>query len=143
MSQDLVEAEINIIALTKKLDDTLNAQAITFAVLEKANEEKKALQLSSQAKISTLRTNFEASTMSRSDAEGAYVNLLAEKKMLKEKFAGVDVEFTTNFHNTEAYANFSAFFASGGQQEVITVLCNDFSDLDIAFLEDKIFYRAG
>ncbi|KAL2502635.1 hypothetical protein Fot_36483 [Forsythia ovata] len=90
-----------------------------------------------QSEISLLQADVEASTKVRLDAKGAYVNLLAEKKMLEEKLAGAEAEFTANFHNTEAYASFLAFFASVGKQEVITALRNDFPTLDIAFLEAK------
>ncbi|KAL2470992.1 hypothetical protein Adt_39128 [Abeliophyllum distichum] len=84
-----------------------------------------------------LKTDLEASTKSKLDAEEAYVNLLAEKKILEEKLAGAEAEFTVNFYTTEAYANFSTFFASVGQQEVIAALCTDFLDFDVASLADK------
>ncbi|KAL2528826.1 hypothetical protein Fot_21427 [Forsythia ovata] len=132
MSQDLADAKENIAILTKKLDNALNAQAITSTAFEKANEEKKALHEEAstrsseverlkgesscrQSEISSLQANLEASAEVRSEAKGAYVNLLAEKKILEEKLASVEFEFTANFHNTEAYASFSAFFASVGQ----------------------------
>ncbi|KAL2466069.1 Uncharacterized protein Adt_41920 [Abeliophyllum distichum] len=128
-------------------DDALNAQAITTTALEKANEEKKARSSevkemmgevsSSQSEISTLKADLETSAKSRSDAEGAYVNLLAEKKMLKEKLAGAEAEFTVNFHKTKASANFSAFFASVVKQEVITAFHNNFPNLNVALLEAK------
>ncbi|KAL2528854.1 hypothetical protein Fot_21455 [Forsythia ovata] len=90
-----------------------------------------------QSEISSLQADLDVSTKVRSDAKGVYVNLLAEKKMLEEKLAGTEAEFTANFHNTEAYALFSAFFASVGHQEMITALRNDFSTLVIASLEVK------
>ncbi|KAL2518263.1 hypothetical protein Adt_14510 [Abeliophyllum distichum] len=62
-----------------------------------------------------VRTDLKASTKVRLDAEREYVNLLDEKKMLEKRLAGAETEFTANFYNTKAYANFSAFFASVGQ----------------------------
>ncbi|KAL2553977.1 Uncharacterized protein Fot_07596 [Forsythia ovata] len=81
MSQDLAGTEENIAALTKRLDDALNAQAITSNASDKANEKRKALQgeasahrseieklkrkvLSSQSKISALKADLEASAKS-------------------------------------------------------------------------------
>ncbi|KAL2518254.1 hypothetical protein Adt_14501 [Abeliophyllum distichum] len=93
MSQDLANTECNITTLAKRLDTALAAQAITSTAIEKANEEKKVWL----------------------DTEGEYVNLLAKKKMLEKRLAGAETEFTSNFYNTKAYANFSAFFASFGQ----------------------------
>ncbi|KAL2505391.1 hypothetical protein Adt_21012 [Abeliophyllum distichum] len=63
MSQDLANAEENITILTKRVDDTLNAQAITSTSLEKANEEKKALQGEASARSSKVeRLKEEASS---------------------------------------------------------------------------------
>ncbi|KAL2513326.1 hypothetical protein Adt_18926 [Abeliophyllum distichum] len=97
MNQNLVEAEGNIATLTKRLDDALVAQAITASVVEKANEEKKVLQLSSQSEISLLKAELEATAKARSGSEEAYVRILAEKKSLEEKLSNAKVEFTTNF----------------------------------------------
>ncbi|KAL2512553.1 hypothetical protein Adt_18153 [Abeliophyllum distichum] len=66
INQDLADAEGNIAALTNRLDDALNTQAITSTVLQKANKEKKELQLSSQSEISAHRTDLEASVKVRS-----------------------------------------------------------------------------
>ncbi|KAL2528841.1 hypothetical protein Fot_21442 [Forsythia ovata] len=90
-----------------------------------------------QSEISSLQADLEASAKERSNAEGAYVNLLAEKNMHEDKLAGAEAEFNANFHNTEAYASFSAFFASIRKEEVITALRNDFPTLDIDSLEAK------
>ncbi|KAL2471277.1 hypothetical protein Adt_39413 [Abeliophyllum distichum] len=100
MSQDLADAEGNIAALTKRLDDDLDAEAITSTSLERLMRRK--------------MTDLEASVKARSNVEGVYVNLLVEKKTHEEKLVGAEAEFTMNFHNTEAYASFSAFFASFG-----------------------------
>ncbi|KAL2526338.1 hypothetical protein Adt_11392 [Abeliophyllum distichum] len=137
MSEDLAEAKGHIATLTKRLDDTLAPQAIAYIVLEKVNEEKKALQLSSQNEVSALRTDLEAFAKARLDDEEAYVNILSEKRVLKENLVGAEAEFIANFHKTEAYASFSAYFTSIGQQEVITVLHSEFPDLDISILDDK------
>ncbi|KAL2541247.1 hypothetical protein Adt_02225 [Abeliophyllum distichum] len=112
MNQSLVEVEENIAALTKSFDDALAAQAITATALEKANEEKNALQLSSQSEVALLKAELEATAKAWSDSEDVYVRILAEKKTLEEKLTNAEVEFTANFHNIEAYASFFSFFAS-------------------------------
>ncbi|KAL2465646.1 hypothetical protein Adt_41497 [Abeliophyllum distichum] len=137
MNQNLAEAGGNITDLTKRLDDALAAQAITASALEKANEEKKVLQLSSHSEVSLLKAKLEATAKARSNSEDVYVRILAEKKALEDKLSNAEAEFTANFHNTEAYASFSSFFASVGQQEVHTALRNDFIDFNIAPLEEK------
>ncbi|KAL2467184.1 Uncharacterized protein Adt_43035 [Abeliophyllum distichum] len=49
----------------------------------------------------------------------------------------VEAEFVANFHNTEAYTNFSDYFARVGQQEVLAVLRNDHPNFDIGTLEAR------
>ncbi|KAL2542282.1 hypothetical protein Adt_03260 [Abeliophyllum distichum] len=65
MNQSLVEAEGNIVALTKRLDDALPVHAITATALEKANEEKKVLQLSAQSEVALLKAELEATAKAR------------------------------------------------------------------------------
>ncbi|KAL2471480.1 hypothetical protein Adt_39616 [Abeliophyllum distichum] len=96
--------------------------AITATALEKANEEKNTLQLSTQSEVVLLKADLEATANARLDSEDAYVRILAEKKVLEEKLKNAEAEFTVNFHNTEAYASFSSFFASVEQQKVLTAL---------------------
>ncbi|KAL2505135.1 hypothetical protein Adt_20756 [Abeliophyllum distichum] len=98
MNEILVEAEGNIAALTKRLDDAFAAQAITASALDKANEEKKALQLSSQSEVALLKAELEAIAKAWLDSEDAYVRILAERKAFEEKL--INAEMAANFYNT-------------------------------------------
>ncbi|KAL2474565.1 hypothetical protein Adt_35301 [Abeliophyllum distichum] len=99
--------------LTKRLDDALNAQHVTFSTLERTNEEKKKLleeASSSQSELVEL------------DAEVASAKLLVENESLEEKLENTKTEFIANFHNTDAYSNFSNYLASVGQQNFLNAI---------------------
>ncbi|KAL2534607.1 hypothetical protein Adt_07958 [Abeliophyllum distichum] len=48
----------------------------------------------------------------------------ARLKEVEAKLANAEADFVANFHNTEAYSNFSDYFARVGQQEVLAALRN-------------------
>ncbi|KAL2474246.1 hypothetical protein Adt_34982 [Abeliophyllum distichum] len=78
--------------------------------------------------IQSLRKDLESSENGRKEAE-------VGRKEVEAKLANAEVEFVANFHNTEAYTNFSDYFARIGQQEVLTALRNDHPNFDIGPLE--------
>ncbi|KAL2474234.1 hypothetical protein Adt_34970 [Abeliophyllum distichum] len=80
--------------------------------------------------IQSLRKDLESSENGRKEAE-------VGRKEVEAKLANADAEFVANFHNTEAYTNFSDYFARIGQHEVLTALRNDHSNFDIEPLEAR------
>ncbi|KAL2512348.1 Plus3 domain-containing protein [Abeliophyllum distichum] len=119
LEADLKESDSNVLNLTKHLDNTKAAQKC-------------------------LRGDLDSSESSRREAESNAARLLGEKKEMEERLGSVeaklenaDAEFVANFHNTEAYTNFSDYFARVGQQEVLTVLKKDYPDFDIGLLEAR------
>ncbi|KAL2481173.1 hypothetical protein Adt_34139 [Abeliophyllum distichum] len=137
---DLKESDSNILQLTKKLDDANAAQKITTEALEAANQEKKqAFEESASCRLEAegLRLSLEASEKGRKDAEAEMARLLAKEKDMEEKLRSVEVEYVANFHNIEAYTNFSNYFAKVGHQEVLAVLRLDYPDFNIGSLEAR------
>ncbi|KAL2491583.1 hypothetical protein Adt_27211 [Abeliophyllum distichum] len=94
----------------------------------------------SEAEITRLSTYLKVSVNGRLDREEAYTNLLVEMKSLEEKLENEEIGFTANFHNTEAYSNLSALFAS--LQDVIVALRTEFHELCVATLEVKFSPRS-
>ncbi|KAL2498304.1 Uncharacterized protein Adt_23854 [Abeliophyllum distichum] len=62
--------------------------------------------------------------------------LLEEAKSREEEVSRLR-KFVANFHNTEAFSNFSDYFARVGQQEVLTALRTDHPDFDVKTLETR------
>ncbi|KAL2545924.1 hypothetical protein Fot_15157 [Forsythia ovata] len=91
----------------------------------------------SKAEAGKLRENLEESERRREEAKAEAAKLFGEKKELEWKLENAEADFTTNIHHIEAYTNFSNYFASVGQQEVMEALRSEHLDLDITSLEDK------
>ncbi|KAL2497091.1 putative abhydrolase domain-containing protein [Abeliophyllum distichum] len=133
MEADLKESDSNVLNLTKELDNANAAQKVTTEALEAANGEKRRLPKEAKLRddeIQSLRRDLESSENGRKEAETG-------RKEVDEKLATAEAEFVANFHNTEAYTNFSDYFARIGQQEVLTALRNDHPDFDIKLLEAR------
>ncbi|KAL2456622.1 hypothetical protein Adt_15038 [Abeliophyllum distichum] len=87
--------------------------------------------------------DLESSKNDRKEAEYEVAQLMGEKEMeeklgnVEAKLENAEAEFVANFHNTEAYTNFSDYFARVGQQEVLTVLRKDHPSFDIGPLEAR------
>ncbi|KAL2540229.1 hypothetical protein Adt_01207 [Abeliophyllum distichum] len=140
LQADFKESDTNVLHLTKKLDDANAAQKVTAEALKAANEEKKRLleELSlHRAEAEGLRGSLEASEKGRKDAEAEIVRLLDQQKEMKKKMESVEANYVANFHNTEAYTNFSDYFAKVGHQEVLAALRSEHPDFSISSLEVK------
>ncbi|KAL2533442.1 hypothetical protein Adt_06793 [Abeliophyllum distichum] len=94
--------------------------------------------------VLSLRKNLESSENSRKGAESEVARLMGENKEIEEKLEKVqaklesaEAEFVANFHNTEAYTNFSDYFARVRQQEVLTALRKHHPNFDIGPLEAR------
>ncbi|KAL2492345.1 hypothetical protein Adt_27973 [Abeliophyllum distichum] len=138
LQADLRESESNFLNLTKQLDNANAAQRVAAEALEVANKEKKRLldeSKSHEQKARSLRKNLEAAEKGRKEAEAEVARLLGEKKEMEAKLENVEAEFVANFYNTEAYTNFSDYFARVGHQEVLTVLRTNHPSLGLGPLE--------
>ncbi|KAL2474554.1 hypothetical protein Adt_35290 [Abeliophyllum distichum] len=110
-----------------------------------ANEEKRLLKQevsSIQSEVEVSRTeatkvkkDLEASEKARWDIEAVNTSLLLENKNVEGQLENDDANFATNFHNTEAYVNFSNYFTSVGQQDVLAAMQPEQPKLDLASLE--------
>ncbi|KAL2455994.1 hypothetical protein Adt_47003 [Abeliophyllum distichum] len=94
--------------------------------------------------VQCLRGDLDSSESIRREAESSVARLLGEKKEMEERLGSVEAklvnaeaEFVANFHNTEAYTNFSDYFARVGQQEVLAALKNDYPNFDMGTLEAR------
>ncbi|KAL2479993.1 hypothetical protein Adt_32959 [Abeliophyllum distichum] len=135
--EDVLEASLALAirasAMELKLDNANAAQKVIAEALEAANGEKRRLLEEAKLhddEIQSLRRDLESSENGRKEAE-------AGRKEVEVKLANVEADFVVNFHNTEAYTNFSDYFARVGQQEVLTALRKDHSNLDIGTLEAR------
>ncbi|KAL2528956.1 hypothetical protein Fot_21557 [Forsythia ovata] len=63
--------------------------------------------------------------------------VMVENEDLVKKLQDKDANLFANFHLTDAYTSFSNYFASVGQQEVITALRSERPDLDLSSLKAK------
>ncbi|KAL2541511.1 hypothetical protein Adt_02489 [Abeliophyllum distichum] len=118
LEADLKESDSNVLNLTKQLDNANAAQKVAVEALEAANTEKRRLL----DEVQSLRENLESSENSRKEAESEVARLMGEKKEMEEKLENAEAklenteaDFVANFHNTEAYTNFSDYFARVGQ----------------------------
>ncbi|KAL2533712.1 hypothetical protein Adt_07063 [Abeliophyllum distichum] len=109
----LRESDSNVLQLTKQLDNANAAHKVTVEALEAADKEK------------------------RREVEAEVARLLGEKKEMEAKLESVEAYFVANFYNTEAYTNFSDYFARVGHQEVLAVLRAEHSDLDLGPLQAR------
>ncbi|KAL2512256.1 Uncharacterized protein Adt_17856 [Abeliophyllum distichum] len=133
MEADLKESDANLLNMTKQLDNANAAQKVAAEALEAANIEKRRLleeAKSREEEVSSLRKELADAEKARGEAEDG-------KKEVKARLANAEADFVANFHNTEAYSNFSDYFARVDQQEVLTALRTDHPDFDIKTLETR------
>ncbi|KAL2519564.1 Uncharacterized protein Adt_15811 [Abeliophyllum distichum] len=131
MEADMKESDSNLLNMTKQLDNANAAQKVAAEGLEAANKEKRRLLEKARSRdeeISVLRKDLANAEDGKNEAE-------AGKREVKARLANAEADFVANFHNTEAYTNFSDYFARVGQQEVLTELRNDHPDFDVKSLE--------
>ncbi|KAL2505146.1 hypothetical protein Adt_20767 [Abeliophyllum distichum] len=106
--------------------------------LEAANKEKRRLQAKSEShewEAQCLRRDLEASKRGKKEAEAKVAQLVGEKKEMEAMLECVEAEFEANFHNTDAYTNFSDYFSRVGHQEVLAVLRTDHPSLNLGSLQ--------
>ncbi|KAL2533007.1 hypothetical protein Adt_06358 [Abeliophyllum distichum] len=140
LQANLREFESNVLNLSKQLDNANAAQKVAAEALEAANKEKRRLldeAKSHEQETQSLRENLEVAKKWKKEAEAEVARLLGEKKEMKAKLGNVEAEFVANFHNTEAYTNFSDYSAKVGHQEVLTVLRIDHPSIDLGPLEAR------
>ncbi|KAL2526393.1 Uncharacterized protein Adt_11447 [Abeliophyllum distichum] len=113
--EDVLEASlasaIRASTMQMKLDNANAVQKVATEALEAANKEKRRLLEEAKSRdeeISGLRKDLESSENGRKEAE-------VGKRKVEAKLANAEAEFVANFHNTEAYTNFSDYFARIGQ----------------------------
>ncbi|KAL2497639.1 Uncharacterized protein Adt_23189 [Abeliophyllum distichum] len=140
MEADLRESDSNLLNMTKQLDNANAAQKVAAEALEVANAEKRRLQeevKSRDEEISSLRRELANAAEGRKVAEEGKEEVEARWKEVEAKLVNAEADFVANFHNTEAYSNFSDYFARIGQQEVLTALRTDHPDFDVKNLEAR------
>ncbi|KAL2471645.1 hypothetical protein Adt_39781 [Abeliophyllum distichum] len=115
LQADLRKSESNVLNLTKQLDNANAAQRVATEALE----------------------DLEVAKKGRNEAEAEVAQLVGKKKEMEAKLENVEVDFVANFHNTEAYTNFSEYFARVGHQKVLTVLRTDHPSFDLGPLEAR------
>ncbi|KAL2503741.1 Uncharacterized protein Adt_21223 [Abeliophyllum distichum] len=133
MEADLKESDSNLLNMTKQLDNANAAQKVAAEALEAANTEKKRLleeAKSREEEVLSLRKELADAGKAKQEAEEG-------KKEVEARLANAEADFVANFHNTEAYSNFSDYFARVGHQEVLTALRNDHPDVDVKDLEAR------
>ncbi|KAL2469828.1 Uncharacterized protein Adt_37964 [Abeliophyllum distichum] len=140
MEADLRESDSNLLNMTKQLDNANAAQKVAAEALEAANMEKRRLQEEAKSRdeeISSLRRELANAANGKKVAEEGREEVEARLKEAEAKLANAEADFVANFHNTEAYSNFSDYFARVGQQEVLTALRTDNPDFDVKNLETR------
>ncbi|KAL2455498.1 Uncharacterized protein Adt_47249 [Abeliophyllum distichum] len=140
MEADLRESDSNLLNMTKQLDNANAAQKVAAEALEAANLEKRRLQEEAKSRdeeVSSLRQELANAAKGKKEAEDGKEEVEARLKEVEAKLANAEADFVANFHNTEAYSNFSDYFARVGQQEVLTALRTDHPDFDVKILETR------
>ncbi|KAL2492155.1 Uncharacterized protein Adt_27783 [Abeliophyllum distichum] len=133
MEADMRESDSNLLNMTKQLDNANAAQKVAAEALEAANVEKRRLQEEAKSRdeeVSSLRQELANAAKGKKEAEDG-------KEEVEAKLANDEADFVANFHNTEAYSNFSDYFARVGQQEVLAALRTDHPDFDVKILEAR------
>ncbi|KAL2494837.1 hypothetical protein Fot_38594 [Forsythia ovata] len=123
-----------------QLDDALNAQHIASEALDATNGENRQLAADASAREEEnlkLKSDLDECLKENVEVEAIRNSVMAENEDLAKKFEDADANFVANFHLIEEYTSFSNYFASVGQQEVITALRSERPDLDFSFLEAK------
>ncbi|KAL2517261.1 hypothetical protein Adt_13508 [Abeliophyllum distichum] len=119
--------------------DKEHQQALEEA-LEAVNKEKRCLQSESESReleAQRLREDLEVFKKVRKEAESELARLLGEKKEMEAKLESVEADFIANFHNIEAYTNFSNYFARVGHQKLLAMLRVEHPDLDLRPLQAR------
>ncbi|KAL2540394.1 putative abhydrolase domain-containing protein [Abeliophyllum distichum] len=140
MEADLRESDSNLLNMTKQLDNANAAQKVAAEALEAANVEKRRLQEEAKSRdeeVSSLRQELANAAKGKKEAEDGKEEVEARLKEVEAKLANAEEDFVANFHNTEAYSNFSDYFARVGQQEVLAALRTDHPDFDVKILEAR------
>ncbi|KAL2504533.1 Uncharacterized protein Adt_20154 [Abeliophyllum distichum] len=140
MEADLRESDSNLLNMTKQLDNANAAQKVAAEALEAANVEKRRLQEEAKSRdeeVSSLRQELANAAKGKKEAEDGKEEVEARLKEVEAKLANAEADFVANFHNTEAYSNFSDYFARVDQQEVLTALRTDHPDFDVNTLETR------
>ncbi|KAL2540183.1 Uncharacterized protein Adt_01161 [Abeliophyllum distichum] len=140
MEADLRESDSNLLNMTKQLDNANAAQKVAAEALEAANVEKRRLQEEAKSRdeeVSSLRQELANAAKGKKEAEDGKEEVEARLKEVEAKLANAEADFVANFHNTEAYSNFSDYFARVGQQEVLAALRTDHPDFDVKILEAR------
>ncbi|KAL2539405.1 Uncharacterized protein Adt_00383 [Abeliophyllum distichum] len=140
MEADLRESDSNLLNMTKQLDNANAAQKVAAEALEAVNAEKRRLQEEAKSRdeeISSLRRELANAAEGRKVAEEGKEEVEARLKEVEAKLVNAEADFVANFHNTEAYSNFSDYFARVGQQEVLTAFRTDHPDFDVKNLETR------
>ncbi|KAL2454027.1 Uncharacterized protein Adt_48475 [Abeliophyllum distichum] len=140
MEADLRESDSNLLNMTKQLDNANAAQKVAAEALEAANMEKRRLQEEAKSRdeeISSLRRELANAAKGKKAAEEGREEVEARLKETEAKLANAEADFVANFHNTEAYSNFSDYFLRVGQQEVLTALRTDHPDFNVKNLEAR------
>ncbi|KAL2490852.1 Uncharacterized protein Adt_26480 [Abeliophyllum distichum] len=140
MEADLRESDSNLLNMTKQLDNANAAQKVAAEALEAANVERRRLQeeaKSREREVSSLRQELANAVKGKKEAEDGKEEIEARLKEVEAKLANAEADFVANFHNTEAYSNFSDYFARVGQQEVLAALRTDHPDFDVKILEAR------
>ncbi|KAL2493453.1 Uncharacterized protein Adt_29081 [Abeliophyllum distichum] len=140
MEADLRESDSNLLNMTKQLDNANAAQKVVAEALEAANVERRRLQeeaKSREGEVSSLRQELANAVKGKKEAEDGKEEVEARLKEVEAKLANAEADFVANFHNTEAYSNFSDYFARVGQQKVLAALRTDHPDFDVKILEAR------
>ncbi|KAL2505799.1 putative abhydrolase domain-containing protein [Abeliophyllum distichum] len=140
MEADLRESDSNLLNMMKQLDNANAAQKVAAEALEAANVERRRLQeeaKSREGEVSSLRQELANAVKGKKEAEDGKEEVKARLKEVEAKLANAEADFVANFHNTEAYSNFSDYFARVGQQEVLAALRTDHPDFDVKILEAR------
>ncbi|KAL2544374.1 hypothetical protein Fot_13607 [Forsythia ovata] len=117
------------------LEDALNARKISSKALEAPNRENRRLTAEAsmrQDEMLKLKSDLDESVKGKVEVEAIKDSVMAEKENLANKHYDADANFVANFHLIEAYTKISNYFASVGQQEVITALRSKHPDLDLS-----------
>ncbi|KAL2476751.1 Uncharacterized protein Adt_37487 [Abeliophyllum distichum] len=140
MEADLRESDSNLLNMTKQLDNANAAQKVAAEALEAANVERRRLQEEAKSRdeeVSSLRQELANAVKGKKEAEDGKEEVEARLMEVEAKLANAEADFVANFHNTEAYSNFSDYFARVGQQEVLAALRTDHPDFDVKILEAR------
>ncbi|KAL2542937.1 hypothetical protein Adt_03915 [Abeliophyllum distichum] len=129
------------------LEDVLEASlasAIRASTMQMKVLSEFRTRIQEQRRLSAAASKSDKEQKQALEGLQAALDSAREKKEMEErlgsaeaKLENAEAEFVANFHNTEAYTNFSDYFARVGQQEVLAVLKNDYPNFDLGILEAR------